>query len=161
MSDTSTPERPDDAVDLPDGHWALLVTPKEMTVGRRRLVEIASAVYAHALSSDDPEAEPRALMRVQDATIVALLASWTLDRPLPALDTLDDMPSDVYDALQEACAARGREVAEAVDGPDFGPTPDQSSPTSPSGASARVSRAKPSRSTRKSPASTGSSASAA
>ena len=166
MTDTTAepaaPERPPDAVDLPNGGWARLVTADEITTGRRRLVEIASAVYANALSSDDPEAEPRALMRVQDATLVALLDRWSLDRPLPTLDTIEDVPANVYDALQEAAAARGREVSEAVAGVDFSVTPDKESPTTPSGASPGASRAKTARpSTRKSRASTGSTATAA
>jgi hypothetical protein len=36
---------------------------------------------------------------VREAAAVALLKSWTLDRPLPTLETIGDLPDDLYEAL--------------------------------------------------------------
>jgi hypothetical protein len=36
---------------------------------------------------------------VREATVVGLLASWSLERPLPTLDTIGDLPEDLYLAL--------------------------------------------------------------
>ncbi len=35
----------------------------------------------------------------REAAVVALLESWTLDEPLPTLDTIGELDSDLYDAL--------------------------------------------------------------
>lgn len=75
--------------------------------------------------------ESLALLEVRQATVVALLESWTLDRPLPTMATIGDLPGDLYDALDEAIGG----VAGLASGVNFEPTPDEESPTRPSGAS--------------------------
>ncbi len=39
---------------------------------------------------------------MREATVVALLADWTLERPLPTLQTIGDLPEKLYDALLDA-----------------------------------------------------------
>jgi hypothetical protein len=51
--------------------------------------------------------EAEALLGMQDATIVAFLASWTLPDALPTVATVQDLPPAVYDALAEATKEQG------------------------------------------------------
>lgn len=39
---------------------------------------------------------------MREAAAVGMLARWTLDRPLPTLATIGDLPEDLYDALLDA-----------------------------------------------------------
>ena len=100
----------------------------------------------------DPEQltaqEANDLFALQDATIVALLVSWTLPDDIPTLGTVGDMDPVIYDALAEATRTVGASVAAAD---SFDETPDDGSPTVPSADSATGSReAGGSRSTRRS-----------
>lgn len=136
-------------VTLPGGGWADLREPSgsdepidKLTVkgrrginvvsgrlsqeGRARIVAIQNmdagpdrdaAVNAldSALSEDDLEA----FFRIQEATLVALLIDWSLDRALPTTHTVGDMPVDVYDALvaevaTEAAAATSLDLDLSV-----------------------------------------------
>lgn len=75
------------------------------------------------LSRDDFDA----MYEVQTATILAYLESWTLDRELPrSAEDLDDLPSELYDALRTGTA---RDGADAVAPVDFSPNPDPTLPT--------------------------------
>jgi hypothetical protein len=77
---------------------------------------------------------------MREASAVALLASWTLDRPLPKLDTIGDLPEDLYDALLDAVggvSAAELEVNFEVTNPkapgyDETPTPGSESSNTPS-----------------------------
>jgi hypothetical protein len=61
-----------------------------------------------------------------DLLIAALTLSWSYELPVTA-DGLQDIPGRAYDALLSAC-----EPLAAAMSPDFGPSPDPESPTSPS-----------------------------
>ncbi len=79
---------------------------------------------------------------MREATVIALLKSWTLDRPLPTMKTLGgDDYADVYDALLESVGGVGATELEA----DFSPTKkiDTSTPTDDSGSSNGHSMADP------------------
>lgn len=123
---------------------AVLRTREDMRVRHRRLVETAGIAAARViarlpqglttdtemvenLNLDERDAE--ALLRVRDATLVATLVSWSLDEPLPTLETVGDMDPDVYDSLVASLQE------DAVGATDFGPdgAGDPESPTRPSG----------------------------
>lgn len=123
-------------VDIPGGQATLRET-KDLRVKHRRLLEVAAMAAAPVygrLPADlptDPDelakvnilelgvdltpGEITRLMELQDATIVALLESWTLADPLPTMDTLGDMDPEVYDALAEATKADGARIAQEND----------------------------------------------
>lgn len=66
------------------------------------------------------------ITQLRRATVVATLESWTLDRPLPTMQTVGDLPRDLMAALD---AAIGGVPAQT----DFSPTTDHESPTGGSG----------------------------
>src|ERR1019366_5494029 len=68
---------------------------------------------------------------MREAAAVALLKSWTLDRPLPTLATIGDLPEELYDTLLEAVG--GFSAAEVKT--NFAPTGPGESPTGDSGSS--------------------------
>lgn len=71
--------------------------------------------------------EAAAMLEAQDAVIIASLSSWTLELPLPTLDTLGDVPLDVYDALSQATRVQGADVI--VGETSFETDPDRERPT--------------------------------
>ena len=80
----------------------------------------AGAIVAAAMARTRLDAN--ALLEMRDAVIVALLESWTLRDPLPTMETLGDLPPDLYDALSEG-AEPLTEAAYAVALPtSFEPT---------------------------------------
>ena len=46
--------------------------------------------------------ESMALLELRQATVCAVLQSWTLPLPLPTMDTIGDLDADLYDALDTA-----------------------------------------------------------
>jgi len=166
-------------IEIPGGTVELRGTA-ELKVRHRRLIEAAAIAAGAALpklptSLEELESldistldlsveETNTLFALQDATIVAAVASWTLPEPLPTLETVGDLDTDVYDALAEATRDMGAATATGV---DFEPSDPSSpgfegTPTSPSGGSAAVSRAdQESSSTRKRKSATKSSGSGA
>jgi hypothetical protein len=82
---------------------------------------------------DLTQEEAMRLMSMKEAIVIAYLASWTLDLPLPTLETIGDLPGPIYDALDEAV---GGEYIKVKIGTDFSPSPDKDSPTGPSSDSA-------------------------
>lgn len=62
------------------------------------------------------------VMQLGDATIYALLESWTLDAPLPrSISEVTDMPGDVYDVLTvEAMRVNAEYAATLPKDPDTG-----------------------------------------
>lgn len=49
---------------------------------------------------------------LREATVVATLKSWTLDRPLPTLRTIGDLDQDLYEALLDAAGGIGAQQLE-------------------------------------------------
>lgn len=47
-------------------------------------------------------AEADTLLDAKEAVAVAMLASWTRPEPLPTMDTIGDLPADLYDQLVDA-----------------------------------------------------------
>lgn len=123
------------AVEIPGG-TAWLREPFEMNVGHWRMVEShmipLKAVYGRVSASlaqrtlgsgpdaDAAREEAKALIRqgtlteeqaeaterLRDAVIVASLSHWTLPRELPTLETVRQIPPDVFDALDQATQRR-------------------------------------------------------
>lgn len=137
-------------VDIPGGQ-ATLREKSDLRVRDRRLVE-AAAVAAGPLMArlpQDPEQraaisevdllslgisrqEIQTMFDMQDAAIIAALASWTLQEPLPTMDTLGDLNGELYDALGEVTSGVGAEVAaETFDPPDPASPGFEASPTVP------------------------------
>lgn len=87
-------------------------------------------------------AEGMKLLDLKEAIIVAYLADWSIDLPLPTLETIGDLPGDIYDALDDATG--GDVINAAVANTNFDVNPDQKSPTGPSSSSDSSLRAEPS-----------------
>jgi hypothetical protein len=138
-------------IDLPDGGWAQLAEPEELTNRQRKMLRRS---VAPVLDSDggpplrdrileagvDPKdeatwvkaagllsaADLEAVDDIQAAFIVAYVREWSLDLPLPTMETVDDLPGPIFDALSEA--TRGLGTGE----PDLSVSKDPDSPTVPS-----------------------------
>ena len=133
-------------VDIPGG-TATFRDREDVRIRHRRLIEAATVAALPALAkinTTDPDAAAKALtgpeattlFELQDASIVGLLASWTLEGPTPTLETIGDLDPVVYDALAERTRETGAQVAAAE---VFKETPEAESPTVPSDDSERVS----------------------
>lgn len=75
-----------------------------------------------------PPTTPEALdvaSELNDVLALALIGSWSFDTP-PSLEALQDLPGADYDAVRAAVSPLLQAVL-----PDFGPSGDQDSPTSP------------------------------
>ena len=140
-------------VDLPGGGWANIKDPEELTNRDRKLlrrhafgaVELGDKLrglgvkpgtkpqdipddlaeqVAKAITPDDWDT----LSDSQGAFIVAYTAEWSLDRPLPTMDDVDDLPGPIFDALAVATADLGDGSLEVT-------VDDQQDPGSPTGPS--------------------------
>lgn len=133
-------------VELPGGQWADLRDKEEITTRGRRGIQAIAASLADALPklqgvTDDTnmaalglsETEMDAFLRLQEATVVAFLAAWSLPDPVPTLVTVGDLPVALYDALSLATAKDGAQIASLSVDMSPGEAPD---PKDPSGASA-------------------------
>lgn len=125
-------------VQIPGG-TALLREKGDLKQGHRRLIEtaaLAAGDVLHRLGENPPKEQlaamrlswedSEAVLRLQDATILAVLDSWSLADPVPTMATLGEMDTDLYDALAQATKSLGAEVAKET---DFSFSPDHSSPT--------------------------------
>jgi hypothetical protein len=149
-------------VDIPGGTATLREKP-DVKVRHRRLVEAAAIEAAPVLAKlpgDEATREAmtetevlalgvsrkevHSLFELQDATIVALLASWSLPGELPDMDTIGDLDPELYDALSKASGGLGADITGETFEP---PKPDSpgfaESPTVPSADSEPGSRADP------------------
>jgi hypothetical protein len=149
-----------------EGGSATLRERADVKVRQRQMLEAASVVAAPAIDKIpklpgkpgqiDWEALDRAgltfeemqtLLQLQNAAIVALLASWTFPEPLPqTLDDVLDLPAERYDQLSEA--VRGLGAAIITGETSFEPGDPRApgfteTPTSPSQGSGERSRATP------------------
>jgi hypothetical protein len=145
-------------VDIPGG-TATLRDPDKLAVRHRRpmqvlvgvlgparMREVAHAIQAggvdglHSLGLSEHEMET--VLRLTDATVFALLESWTVDAPLPrSMDDVGDMDARVYDVLTAVCGRINADfIASQPVGDDgqpvdvFGPDGVED-PDSPTGAS--------------------------
>jgi hypothetical protein len=141
-------------VDLPDGGWAEIRDPAELTtrqrsVVRRYMVPMARmrdkfAGMTAAKPDATPEEQSEAILASIEAVgadglddmdamyaafIVTYLAGWSLDRPLPTTpDAALDLPGSLFDTLTRACINLGDGAVDfSVDG-----AVDPASPTEPS-----------------------------
>ncbi len=125
-----------DRITLPGGGWADL-HDKPSVRGRRGIQAISIGLgkpLIDRLKGVDPttdlselgltEAQADGMIRLGEATVVAFLAAWSLDAPLPTLSTIGDVDPDVFDALAGATAARGSAVALSLDVSPGDGTPD-------------------------------------
>ena len=132
-------------ITLPDGGWAELRESADLKVRHRHLLEAASVAATPAMRKlpDDLPTDPVAiaaldmgeilakgaltfeeahtLERLQEAVVVAFTAGWSLKDPLPTMDTVGDMATDLYDAIAEATRGEG---AKAVKDIAFEPSPE-------------------------------------
>jgi hypothetical protein len=69
--------------------------------------------------------ESLALMDLREAAVIATLSDWSLDLPLPNIQTLGDLPVDLYEGL--LAAVGGEALAMAIP-TTFDATPDRDSP---------------------------------
>jgi hypothetical protein len=118
-------------IDIPGGTATLRDT---LTIRERRAIQriaLDAMGLANQLTSDSVALQPKdaeLLMTTQDkmadATLIAYLQAWSFDKPLPTLDTIDEMDGDVYDAITAAI-----EKNSALAGVDTSPAKDPASPT--------------------------------
>lgn len=115
-------------IDLPDGQWALLVDPEDVTERKREpLTDLMFEAGALQADADAPPPEAvRMMMRAEYAVIAALVSEWSFDLPV-TVDGVLDLPGRAYKTLKEATAGKMVELL-----PDFGVNP---APDSPTGAS--------------------------
>jgi hypothetical protein len=113
-------------IDLPDGQSAVLREPSELTNRHRKQLRRAAMpaykIREKFVAADQPDDTPtdtagifdRAdasdfdlVSDMQAAYIVTYLQEWTLDRPLPTADTVDDLPGPIFDILAKATTQLG------------------------------------------------------
>jgi hypothetical protein len=114
--------------DIPD-------VPEDGTDEEKATVQAERVKAVMAISHTLDEAS--AMLVVRDARIVAFLESWTLKdatgkpRPLPTLDTVQDLERPLYAALVAATAEKSIDLGVA----SFAVNPDPASPTNGSSSS--------------------------
>jgi hypothetical protein len=134
---------------LPDGGWALLRDPQNITERQRRPLNrlqarvagsAVGALIAHKATMTDVEFEEESrkilgsedfalLDELNDALIGVLVDSWSYDSE-PSADAALDLPGPVYEALKNECAKHVTALA-----PQFTPV-DAENPESPTAPSA-------------------------
>lgn len=97
---------------------------REKAGGKGPEAEAAQRTFDRLLAGaiKTPE-DGEAIFAVHDGAILAVLESWTLQRPLPKTrDELQDLDRDLYDALSEAVAPNQAAIIRAAMGVSFEPT---------------------------------------
>ena len=119
-------------ITLPNDAWAELRDPKAVPERLRRPVSQALLVMGknqEAMTAADAttlSAEALASFEsLNDLLIVARVSAWSLNTPV-SLESVLDLPSDLYNALREATAPGMMEMM-----PDFSASEDKDSPTNP------------------------------
>ena len=106
----------------------------QVTLGRLSRPAVRAILTAGAVADTDPELQATAqaladeamkelddeeygrILALPDATIYALLESWTIDRPLPGNPAaVAQLPVGIYDAIYEAIQQRQVEVVDDAD----------------------------------------------
>lgn len=129
---TPRQRRPLDKAELKHGPLFARIRDARKVVSPTGEVEEHEGLWGPDLVLTDDDVE--LMTSYSDKKIVARLASWTLDLPLPKdTEELLDIPGEVYDAL-----AFGVLVAERADGANPFTTSEETldNPESPTGASA-------------------------
>lgn len=133
---------------------ALGKVPDEVTNARPGESEAETAKRVTQYLNEHPlifsTQEAKLMLDLEETVAVVFLADWTLDIEKPTLETIGDLPGDIYNAV---IAAVEGEAMRATSGVDFDPNPEQNSPTGPSSASDGSLRAEPDQ-TQEEPAST-------
>jgi hypothetical protein len=103
--------------------------------------ELALAAYAAAIDAMPMSyEEAQSLITWRHAAIVAFLESWTLRRPLPTMDTIDDLDRDVIMAMAPEAQRLAMSLTETGH-VTFQVSPDLASPTNDSSGSSGPSSA--------------------
>lgn len=136
--------------DLPDDHWIETQAPDEVPekylrklrtaafdlspqtlglvegAGAQADLDAIQAELVGALNAADIEV----LFHLNDLAATALIVAWSFDDDgkHPSPDQITDLPRKHYEAIQAAVA---KDAAALINGPDFDPTPELSSPTAP------------------------------
>lgn len=111
-------------IDLPGGAWAELRDPDVVTERQRKPLITAMGRASKYEGMDDSGFG--AILDVQDATILVMVAAWSFEAPVSA-EGLLDLTGKTVDALRKACQPFQTDLM-----PDFSPTPDPESPSEPS-----------------------------
>ena len=124
------------------GRRPLMLLSSEIDPNRFRQIMAAANDEAMLAELALTRAEREVLLTFPDATVLALLESWTLPLPLPTtLDEIGDLPCALYDALwTQANAVNAAAQARDADGAPVDPwgvgaVEDLTSPTGASGGS--------------------------
>lgn len=141
-----------DTVTIPGG---TAVLREKLTVRQRRPLIAASVTMSSDLQrriQDAPEdangdvamsdanlteAEADLMLRMQELTVVAFLESWSLldeagePVPIPTMETLGDIDSEVFDVLSVAVASRGAKEINGIGDTTPDAVKDPESPTGP------------------------------
>lgn len=88
-------------------------------------LDVTPYLASGALDFDDAQA----LQKIQEITVVAFLAKWSLPDAIPTVATVGDMDEDIYEAIAQATKD---DAARALGGIDFDPTPEDE-PGNPTG----------------------------
>lgn len=114
-------------IDLPDGQWALLIDPEDVTERKRE--PLTDLMFEAGARQQEADGEPAALdsvrlmMRAEYAVIAALVVEWSFDLPI-SIDGVMDLPGRAYKALKDATDGKMTELL-----PNFGVDPTPDSPT--------------------------------
>lgn len=141
-------------IEIPGGHATLRENHELRGRDRRLIRSRATAFYLRLLGAenlateDDVKQQERVaaairnltgedaevMQQMQDATIIAHLVGWTLPDPAPTMDTIADLPDDVYAALAEATKDSSAAALDIrpPDPNDLHSPENQGSPTEPS-----------------------------
>lgn len=141
---------------LKDGNWIDVRDKDEVTVKGRRGIQAISLGLKDLLnavsSGQDGEAgeavikisdlslteeQADAMLRLQEATIVALIAEWSFPEPAPTLATVGDMPGGRFDEIAELTKGVGADIALDTSATT---EPDPKGPSGNSGLSAGLSK---------------------
>lgn len=144
---------------LKDGGWVDIRDREEVTQrGRRGILAITAGLgdvvdRLQDLDETKPitaqgftEDQIDAVLRMQEATVVAYVAGWSRPEPVPTLATVGDLPGALFDELAALTARKGAETALSLDtspgdgspdpkdrsgssGTSSGPSKDDSEPT--------------------------------
>ena len=124
-------------LELPNDNWADLRGPDEIPrKAARQFRKVLYRLSSAASEETDPQGAARAILTsdtgldgiedMADAMVFAVVSAWSygpVDSP-----TLDSMPDSAVDAIYQH-AVSGGYIEKLM--PDFGPNPDDESPTPP------------------------------